>query len=197
MSKSCESTVVLQCKATDEHNPRSNNGIAQAKSKTVPSLYLSTDLPFRVLGVEDTTFENVFGFKTEEIQRSFLKMTGPSTDMSAFKEFIACSRRDSKSECNLVFYKKNGDEFICDVIGSSTFLDGAAAILLEFKSKDVLECEEEKISENISCGLDELLISSLSCGTAAEIDPAVIIHMKAVQRAVQAAARRDVREQGS
>ena len=172
-----------------------------SKRRNYPCLYLNSQLPNRVLSL-DASFETTFGFKKEELQRSLRMIAGPNTDMKGFNDLISTCLRDLQSERTLIFYKKNGDEVKCNVKGNCTLFEGSVAARLEFETS-VSEDEEEAV-----CTFFDINTASKSDSSKketdpsgdlaprADIDPAVIIHMKAVQRAAQAA-KRDERQQGS
>ena len=76
-----------------------------ATLKDHPAIILSLDIPQRVLSI-NTEFVGFSGFKEQELKRSFKILTGPKSDMKAFKELLVeCSDGITK-EHDFHFYKK-------------------------------------------------------------------------------------------
>ena len=165
-----------------------------------PILILACVSPHYVLQA-NTKFEDMFGFRAAELQRLLRNITGPKTDAKTFRSLISNGAREQQSENLLVLYRKDGHELPCRLNVYPSEHEGESTTTIEFNpitkqsERREKECDldeqifDQKMSSQLSL---KLVTSSLQQGnrTQAVVDPAVLLHMKAVQRAAKASRRK-------
>ena len=169
--------------------------------KSIPSILLASDGPHRILSMS-LSFEDMFGFNIQDLQRSLRCVMGPKTDSKGFQTFIRMCPTHERKE--FVFYRKDGNEIPCSVQIYALEHNGTSAIRLEFdpstahRHRDDAELPPANAGPDIPASISTM--PSERCFTAQhhgvspeDVDPAVLIHMTAVQRAVQVAKRRQHR----
>jgi hypothetical protein len=131
----------------------------------------------------------LFGFKPEQLQRSLKIISGPLTDMKSFMDLRKRAFSGQETECLFTFYKRNGDETACQVQASPIMIEGSRAIRLSMlvvsrQTGLTNICLEPPIGKCFcESKSDPFLFLNLDDPTPTEIDPAVMIHIRAVRAA--------------
>ena len=170
------------------------------------SVLVSAAYPHRIVD-HSASFSDLFEFKRDELNGSSLRLIfGPESDTKRLQMIIMNSVHNVGEGGSLVFYKKNGDQVICKIRAYATTIDGCDVSGLVFDVQDWMlrndipsslpsKPESQKKSmDHTSIEKLEIIAQDRSWSSpdmsTTSIDPAVFLHMKAVQEAASAAHKR-------
>ena len=146
-----------------------------------PNVTLVADHSLRVLS-SDSGFWDLFGFKSEETRRSLKMIFGPSTNLTLLQELVSDANFSNGRSESFVFYHKSGDEVPCTVTAMTTPSEGLPLTKLYFYSKKPnVEFKLNSMTGDSMFSLE----TDLSLGSV-QVDNSVLIHMRAMSRAVAA-----------
>ena len=177
-------------------------------------IFLNFETPHRVLTVS-SQFEDLFGFQAEEVKRSLRYLTGPKTDTAEFESLVSSCSKGNRSEKIMTFYRKDGHDVQCVLQMSPAQHNGRPAIRADF-NPDRANCERHEIASCTAISEERPGLKSMRAPGPQRsvsvsdsgwldrpeaisrnfeaLDPAVVLHMKAVQRAAKAGQRKPHRQ---
>ena len=172
-----------------------------------PSACVTADYPYRIVR-QSSSFTELYGFGTKEITRSSLRVIfGPETDKDKLKATIGNAYQNQVSAESFTFYKKNGDSIVCSVTGCPITIDGCVYSGLEFEVLNLMGGNDTaQAGFSASCkratefppqktkSVKEFTFADPSRSDAGymcsqfpdapeAMDPAVLLHIKAVKKA--------------
>ena len=173
------------------------------------SVLVSAAYPHRIVD-HSASFSDLFEFKRDELNGSSLRLIfGPESDTKRLQMIIMNSVHHVGESGSLVFYKKNGDQVICKIRACATTIDGCEVSGLVFDVQDwnIMSLgndipsslpskpeSQKKSMDHTSIEKLEIIAQDRSWSSpdmsTTSIDPAVFLHMKAVQEAASAAHKR-------
>jgi len=171
------------------------------------SVVISVDYPYRVLQ-QTSAFSKIFGFMDEELRMVSLRVIfGPDTDVKKLQTTISNIVRFGEQADCFTFYKKNGDDVKFPLRGCMIRFNGCEACRLDFDAlefaagNDLPSGSRSEIQAELSntkpsspapfiCAGNEKRqfrkLASAAVPATSEVDPAVLLHIKAVRKAAAA-----------
>jgi hypothetical protein len=148
--------------------------------------------------------ESLFGFKEEKLRSSLKVLFGPRTNLKDFAQLQTQALTGQESHAFLIFYKRNGDEVACLV--RARLAEPNKKNRTIYLSVKVTDQQSERavsldswtgqssVGENSdlrsrSNSPQQWCLEDAPVSWTLEMDPAVLIHMKAVRKALHASRR--------